>query len=112
MNTIVLGIDFKDNTLKLCKEAVQYAHKLNSSITLVHAVEYIPYYPYFPYDQDKIDTFHDSHISWQMSQLESYLKLHNGRLNKSIVRRGNTHEVLCQIQERNCKVLQRRFHRH
>lgn len=56
-DTIILGVDFKDNTINLCKEAIRYALKLKSSITLVHAIEYIPYYPYFPHDEKKIDDF-------------------------------------------------------
>ena len=42
IGTVRLGIDFKDDTTKLCSEAVEYAKKLDSSVTLVHTVDYLP----------------------------------------------------------------------
>ena len=76
MKTLVLGLDLKDDNLKLCKEAVLYALKLKSSITLVHAVEFTPYYPYFPYDQEKIDNFHSSVLCKEINRLKSFINLY------------------------------------
>ena len=97
MKTIVLGIDLKDNTLKLCKEAILYALKLKASITLVHAVEFTPYYPYFPYDQSKIDDFHSDKISNEIKRLEAYLNIYDVKVETPVIRQGNTHEVLCEV---------------
>lgn len=94
-DTIILGVDFKDNTINLCKEAIRYALKLKSSITLVHAIEYIPYYPYFPHDEKKIDDFFHSDLKWQLDQLESYIKLYNVEVKDAIIEKGKTYEILC-----------------
>ena len=95
-NTIILGVDFKDNTVKLCAEAVKYAAKLKSTITLVHAIEYIPYYPYFPYEEEKINDFYESDIQHRLDQIESYIKLYNVEVSGRHVERGKTYEILCR----------------
>lgn len=94
--TLILGVDFKDNTVKLCAEAVKYAAKLKSTITLVHAVEYIPYYPYFPHEEEHVKDFLECDIQYKLDQIESYIKLYNVEVSGRIVERGKTYEVLCQ----------------
>lgn len=99
-STIILGVDFKDNTMNLCKEAIRYALKLKSSITLVHTVEYIPYYPNFPHDEKKVQEFFNSDMKIQLGRLESFIKLFDIKVERSVIERGKTYEVLCNVANR------------
>jgi nucleotide-binding universal stress UspA family protein len=97
MKTIILGIDFQGNTLEFCEQAVLHAKKLNCSITMVHVVEFTPYYPYFPYDQEKVNDFHSRIMRNEIKELESYIKLHGLKVEKTVIKHGITHEVLCDV---------------
>jgi nucleotide-binding universal stress UspA family protein len=99
-STIILGVDFKDNTMNLCKEAIRYALKLKSSITLVHTVEYIPYYPSFPHNEKKVQEFFNNDMKLQLGQLESFIKLFNVEVRSSVIEKGKTYEVICNVANR------------
>ena len=98
-STIIVGVDFKDDTLEICREAVHYALKLKSSITLVHAIEHEIYYPYFPYDQDKIDESSTIEINNHLDKIESFIKLHHVKFEQPIVRKGRTYEVISTVAD-------------
>ena len=105
-DTIVLGVDFKDETKKLCKEAVNYAKKLSATITLVHVVEYDTYYPSFPYDEQKVKDFQDLDINWKLNELKSYIESIDGNISEFVVEKGTTYEVLSRVADRiNAKAI-------
>jgi nucleotide-binding universal stress UspA family protein len=98
--TIVVGVDLKGNSLKVCIEAIHYAFKLKSSITLVHVIEQEVYYPYFPYDEKKINELTRTEAKAKLQHLESYIKMHNIELTESIIEKGITYQVLCRVSDR------------
>lgn len=95
IRTIIVGVDFKDNTLKLCKEAVKFAQKLNSSITLVHAIEEIYHYPYFPHDEKIVGELTNVDIKWQLDQLESFIKDYSIEVCPSVISPGRPYDIIC-----------------
>ena len=99
-DTVIFGVDFKDDTIKLCSQVAKYARKLKSSVTLVHAVEYIPYYSYFPYDEEKINDFHDQEINGKLEKLKKKFAESGIDVEDSIVEKGKTYELLCQVADK------------
>jgi nucleotide-binding universal stress UspA family protein len=97
MKTIILGIDLKENSLELCKQAIIHAKNLKSSITMLHVVEFTPYYPYSPYDQEKINDSHYSKMRNEIRKLELYIQQHDLTVEKTVIKHGITHEVLCDV---------------
>ena len=97
--TIVVAVDLKDNSLKVCEEAIHYAFKLKSSITLVHVIEQEIYYPYFPYDEEKINQLTQIEAKNKLKHLESYIRMHNIKLRESVVEKGITYQVLCRTSD-------------
>lgn len=97
--TVIFGVDFKDDTSKLCSQVVKYANKLKSTVTLVHAVEYIPYYSYFPYDEDKINDFHDKEVNGKLETLKGELAGSGVEIEDSVVESGKTYELLCKVAD-------------
>jgi nucleotide-binding universal stress UspA family protein len=104
--TLIIGIDLKDNNSNLFEKAVKFAHKLESSITLVHAIEYLPYFPYLPYDEEKYDEFAYAEIEKKMAELERKIISLGGNIRKSIVDKGKTYEVLSKTADKlNAKAI-------
>ena len=96
MGTIILGVDFKENTMEICKQAVLFAKKLKSSITIVHAVEYTPYFPSYPYDQEKINEFHTIALEYETKSLEKFFNDHGVKVEAPIIKYGIPHMIICE----------------
>ncbi|MCM8538562.1 MAG: universal stress protein [Lentisphaeraceae bacterium] len=105
-HTIIVGVDFKDNSEIICQKATIFAEKLNSSITLIHIKEESPYISLLPYEEDACEELTLEKVNSKMECLEKHIVGLGGRIEKSIIETGNTYEVLCNHADRlNAKAI-------
>ena len=95
-NSLLIAVDLREVDSKVCSDAVIFAKKMNTEITLIHAIEYIPYYPYFPYDEKKIHKDLIDEVTLKMDQLKDVFVQNDITVNDYIIKEGNAYEVICE----------------
>ena len=99
LNSLLIALDFKETSSKVCQEAIAIAKTLKTEVTLIHAVEYLPYYPYYPYDSEKVhdDLYHE--INKKLDNLGEEFRKEGIVVNEHIIKEDKAYKAICDTAD-------------